>query len=266
MNVHNGYEVSSLEKADAVHVAQSDLDGTTPDQIIPSGNTTTDNKDMNRMGKRQEFVREFRQLSIIAFASIVSASWEFSLFSLTPALLNGGLPSLLWSTIWTFICFTPILLSLAEMASMAPTAGGQYHWVSEFAPERYQRLLSYLTGYVFGNLSFLLSADGSVFQLDLYAGVAGRKCVECPACRHNRPGHHRDGRRGLPGQDLARRLVDHWGYRHRIHCHRLRQSSLVAVADRRLHLTCADIPRRHHPDLGKRQQHRNTPTGLGRVC
>jgi choline transport protein len=28
----------------------------------------------------------------------------------------------------------------------APTAGGQYHWVSEFAPRRHQKLLSYLSG------------------------------------------------------------------------------------------------------------------------
>lgn len=40
------------------------------------------------------------------------------------------------------------MLSLAEMASMAPTAGGQYHWVSEFAPESCQRSLSYFTGWM----------------------------------------------------------------------------------------------------------------------
>ena len=30
---------------------------------------------------------------------------------------------------------------------MSPTAGGQYHWVSEFAPPRLQKLLSYLSGW-----------------------------------------------------------------------------------------------------------------------
>lgn len=40
------------------------------------------------------------------------------------------------------------MLSLAEMASMCPTSGGQYHWVSEFAPPKYQRFLSYMTGNV----------------------------------------------------------------------------------------------------------------------
>ncbi|KAL4788296.1 amino acid/polyamine transporter I [Aspergillus varians] len=34
------------------------------------------------------------------------------------------------------------------MASMSPTAGGQYHWVSEFAPRRFQKFLSYITGWL----------------------------------------------------------------------------------------------------------------------
>lgn len=29
---------------------------------------------------------------------------------------------------------------------MAPIAGSQYHWVSEFGPEKYQKFMSYLTG------------------------------------------------------------------------------------------------------------------------
>jgi hypothetical protein len=32
------------------------------------------------------------------------------------------------------------------MASMAPTDGGQYHWVSEFCSPRHQKFLSYVTG------------------------------------------------------------------------------------------------------------------------
>lgn len=36
---------------------------------------------------------------------------------------------------------------MAEMASMAPTAGGQYHWVSEFAPPSFQKPLSYVVGW-----------------------------------------------------------------------------------------------------------------------
>jgi len=42
---------------------------------------------------------------------------------------------------------TCVIASMADMASMAPTSGGQYHWVSEFAPKRYQRYLSYIVGW-----------------------------------------------------------------------------------------------------------------------
>jgi amino acid transporter len=53
-----------------------------------------------------------------------------------------------WSYIWTFIGFGFIIASLSEMASIAPTDGGQYHWVSEFASPRYQKFLSYITGWM----------------------------------------------------------------------------------------------------------------------
>lgn len=61
-------------------------------------------------------------------------------------LANGGLPGMFWSYVWTFIGFGFIIASLSEMASMAPTSGGQYHWVSEFSSPRYQKFLSYITG------------------------------------------------------------------------------------------------------------------------
>lgn len=48
----------------------------------------------------------------------------------------------------SFFAFGTIVLSLAEMSSMAPTAGGQYHWASEFAPRRYQKPISYFAGWL----------------------------------------------------------------------------------------------------------------------
>lgn len=66
----------------------------------------------------------------------------------TEGLIAGGVAGLFWSYIWTYAGMTLVVLSLAEMASMAPTSGGQYHWVSEFAPPEYQKLLSYFTGWM----------------------------------------------------------------------------------------------------------------------
>ena len=64
----------------------------------------------------------------------------------TQGLIAGGLSGLFWSLCWAYSGQFFIVLSLAEMAAMAPTAGGQYHWVSEFAPRKYQKVLSYISG------------------------------------------------------------------------------------------------------------------------
>ena len=37
---------------------------------------------------------------------------------------------------------------LSELVSIAPTAGGQYHWVSMLAPRRLSKLLSYISGWL----------------------------------------------------------------------------------------------------------------------
>ena len=114
--------------------------------LMATKSTQDDILGMRRMGKDQQFVRNFRLFSITAFVAIATASWEIGLFIITPGLVDGGRAGLIWSVLWSFLGFAPIWLSMAEMASMAPIAGAQYHWVSEFAPESCQRFLSYIAG------------------------------------------------------------------------------------------------------------------------
>ena len=96
--------------------------------------TYQDAQAMKRMGKDQQLIRQFRLLSISSFVAIATATWEIGLFTIGQSLVDGGRPSLLYGTIWNFICFAPVWVSMAEMASMAPIAGAQYHWVSEWVP------------------------------------------------------------------------------------------------------------------------------------
>ncbi|KAK5163867.1 uncharacterized protein LTR77_010261 [Saxophila tyrrhenica] len=85
---------------------------------------------------------------MLGFASTCIASWEGILTYLSFVLTDGGTALLFWGFIACAIGQTAVYASLAEMASISPTAGGQYHWVSEFAPRRYQKLLSYLSGWL----------------------------------------------------------------------------------------------------------------------
>ncbi|OQO05736.1 hypothetical protein B0A48_09830 [Cryoendolithus antarcticus] len=139
------------EKTEAVQAAVVDDGSSLEGQNAPINEIThssaMDAADMRRMGKQQQLVREFKTFSTASFTGIAMATWEVGLFTISQSFINGGRPGLLYTTIWNFICFIPIYLSMAEMASMAPIAGAQYHWVSEFAPENCQRFLSYISGW-----------------------------------------------------------------------------------------------------------------------
>ncbi|RMD43711.1 hypothetical protein DV735_g1452, partial [Chaetothyriales sp. CBS 134920] len=110
--------------------------------------TDADRHEMEMLGKKQVLRRNFNFLTMLGFASTCIASWEGILTYLTFILIDGGTPLLFWGFIACAIGQTLVYASIAEMASMSPTAGGQYHWVSEFAPPRYQQLLSYLSGWL----------------------------------------------------------------------------------------------------------------------
>ncbi|KAF9888612.1 hypothetical protein FE257_008544 [Aspergillus nanangensis] len=134
----------------AHHSLEDEVDEPSPVKDCRDLGTHSDHNDMNRMGKVQEFKRNLRPLAALSFASVLQATWEFILISNSQVLENGGMAGFVWTYIWTFVGFGFIIASLSEMASMqvAPTSGGQYHWVSEFASARYQRALSYITGWM----------------------------------------------------------------------------------------------------------------------
>ncbi|KAF2191380.1 amino acid transporter [Zopfia rhizophila CBS 207.26] len=87
-------------------------------------------------------------MSIFGYAVILGSTWEYALVIIGIALSNGGTAGGIW--IFLTVCFGMffVMLSMAEMASMAPTSGGQYHWVSELAPRKHQKFLSYLVGWM----------------------------------------------------------------------------------------------------------------------
>jgi choline transport protein len=92
--------------------------------------------------------RNFKAVTIFGFSVILMASWEVILSTATLGLGNGGSAGLLYMLLATWIGFICIYASLGEQGSMAPTSGGQYHWVSEFAPRRFQKSLSYMVGWL----------------------------------------------------------------------------------------------------------------------
>ncbi|EMC93285.1 hypothetical protein BAUCODRAFT_235090 [Baudoinia panamericana UAMH 10762] len=111
------------------------------------GGTAADEREMDRMGKVQELRRNFKFVGIVGFVTILQATWECTLLANYFGLLNGGTGGVIWCTIAVWALMMCMIASMAEMASMAPTAGGQYHYVSEFAPPSLQKSLSYVVGW-----------------------------------------------------------------------------------------------------------------------
>ncbi|KAF2228709.1 amino acid transporter [Viridothelium virens] len=109
--------------------------------------TEADRRDMRRINKRQELRRTFHFFTIFGYAVILGNTWEFVLVTGIFSITNGGTAGTIWMFVMTCFGMFFVMLSLAEMASIAPTAGGQYHWVSEFSPPRYQKLLSFCVGW-----------------------------------------------------------------------------------------------------------------------
>ncbi|KAF2724727.1 amino acid transporter [Polychaeton citri CBS 116435] len=131
--------------------------------------TLADRKDMSQLGKVQELRRNFKFLSILGFGCTLIATWEVIATTLSTSLPLGGTAGLLWAFIVVFFGFTFVYLSIAEMVSMAPTSGGQYHWVSEFAPQRAQKFLSYIVGWLCftgwqGAITSICFLAGSIIQ------------------------------------------------------------------------------------------------------
>jgi amino acid transporter len=61
-------------------------------------------------------------------------------------LLNGGPASLVWGMLFSIVGTMSLALSLAEMASICPIAGAQYHWTALFAPPRIKNLITWMQG------------------------------------------------------------------------------------------------------------------------
>ena len=101
-----------------------------------------------RLGKKSVLERRFGFLSMLGFTCTILVTWEGSLILFTTGLTNGGSAGLVYGYLLVWIGTIAVFTTMAELASMAPTAGGQYHWVWMLAPPWCRRFLSYIMGWL----------------------------------------------------------------------------------------------------------------------
>ncbi|KAH7312979.1 amino acid permease [Rhexocercosporidium sp. MPI-PUGE-AT-0058] len=119
----------------------------------------SDEERLAQLGHTQELNRGFSVLALGSLVLCLMATWEALSTVISSALVSGGPPCLFYNYILSFICTLCIALSLAEIASIYPTAGGQYHWVAAMSPPKSREAASWATGWISVSGQIVLTAS-----------------------------------------------------------------------------------------------------------
>jgi choline transport protein len=99
------------------------------------------------MGYTQAMQRKFSVLSLLGVGFSLANSWFGISASLITGINSGGTVLAIYGIPWITFVSACVGVTLSELASAMPNAGGQYFWANELAPRRYANFASYLTGW-----------------------------------------------------------------------------------------------------------------------
>ncbi|KAI1638797.1 amino acid transporter [Biscogniauxia mediterranea] len=131
-------------RADSAENKQPELGGIDDETVaaIDSG------IQVNAAGYKDQLKRQYGLLGIVGVALTVDNAWAALGSSISVSILNGGPPGLIFGLIVALFYYSFIGLSLAELASSVPTAGGVYHWGTIAAGPRYGRVVGFFVGWI----------------------------------------------------------------------------------------------------------------------
>jgi choline transport protein len=125
------------------------------------------------MGYTQDMNRNFSVWSVLGVGFSLTNSWFGISAALVTGINSGGPVLIIYGIILIALISTCVGISLSELASAFPNAGGQYFWANELAPRQYSNFASYLTGWFAWAGSIFTSAS-----VALAVGSAGMGCIQ----------------------------------------------------------------------------------------
>ncbi|KAH6632978.1 amino acid/polyamine transporter I [Boeremia exigua] len=132
---------STEKKADYESTVNTDLE-----RLASQHQGQVQNVHLEGLVLQNEDTRNMSGLETISAGWIICNSWAGIAATFALAISQGGPVTLIYGPIIMCLLVGACAVSLAELASVYPTAGGQYHWVSILAPEKWSRGLSYWCG------------------------------------------------------------------------------------------------------------------------
>jgi choline transport protein len=97
--------------------------------------------DLELLGLAQLTERNLGTFQIVCSGWNICNSWAGIAGTLAIGITQGGTVLLLYGIVITLIGAGCGAVTLAELASVYPTAGGQYHWTSILSPKKCSRIL-----------------------------------------------------------------------------------------------------------------------------
>jgi choline transport protein len=146
---------------------------------VDKGNTSSIDLDamkLAEMGYTQDMSRNFSVWSVLGVGFSLTNSWFGISAALVTGINSGGPMLIIYGIILIALVSTCVGVSLSELASAMPNAGGQYFWANELAPKKYANFASYLTGW--------FAWWGSIFTSASVALAMGSALVGCYQLTH----------------------------------------------------------------------------------
>ena len=128
------------------------------------------------LGYTQDVRRNFSVWSVLGVGFSLTNSWLGVALGLSTAISSGGPVLIIYGLISMALVGICVGVSLSELSSALPSAGGQYFWTNELAPRKYANFASYLTGWI--------SWAGSVFTSASVSLSTGSAIVGCYQLGH----------------------------------------------------------------------------------
>ncbi|KAF1812679.1 amino acid transporter [Eremomyces bilateralis CBS 781.70] len=121
------------------------------------------------MGYTQDMKRNFSVWSVLGVGFSLTNSWFGISAAMVTGINSGGPLLIIYGIMIIGLVSSCVAISLSELASAMPNAGGQYFWASELAPKKYANFASYLTGW--------FAWTGSIFtSASVAAGLGSALC------------------------------------------------------------------------------------------
>ncbi|KAF4946103.1 hypothetical protein FSARC_14273 [Fusarium sarcochroum] len=101
----------------------------------------------NTTAQEGHLQKRFSKITMIGMAFAILNTWISLAGSLGLVMPSGGSVSFVYGFIFCVICNICLSASVGELASLYPTAGGQYHYSFALSTKKWKSLMSFLVGW-----------------------------------------------------------------------------------------------------------------------